>query len=166
MGRLNAEAPPPPRLPPLTLACQSFCPSPDSCPAQYLTSLCDDGQSAVLLQGAPVSYGHHKWACSELWSLSWLSSLARESAEWCSAAMPENSDGSSVPFFTFTSSFSRAAAPCWPPFTLFHFILRFWNQTFTCRAAQGARGKVSVRDTHTHTHSYKESLQFSAPECS
>lgn len=47
------------------------------------------------------------------------------------ALMPESSEGSSVPFFTFTSSFSRAAAPCWPPFTRFHFIRLFWNQTFT-----------------------------------
>lgn len=33
-----------------------------------------------------------------------------------------------------TSSFSRSLGEddC-PPFTLFHFILRFWNHTFTCR---------------------------------
>lgn len=112
----------------------------------YLASLYDDGNSANSSPSkdgpeeapGPLLWGvrgglcvHHKWACSELWSLSWLSSLAKESVEWWSAAMPENSDGSNVPFFTFTSSFSRAAAPCWPPFTLFHFILRFWNHTFT-----------------------------------
>ena len=76
---------------------------------------------------------YHKCACSELWSLSWLSSFASESPVcWRVAApIPESSEGSSVPFFTFTSSFSRAAAPCWPPFTLFHFIRLFWNHTFT-----------------------------------
>ncbi|TNN49620.1 hypothetical protein EYF80_040178 [Liparis tanakae] len=67
---------------------------------------------------------------------------AQESVEWWSAAMPENSEGSSVPFFTFTSSFSRAAAPCWPPFTLFHFILRFWNHTFTCDDRVLWRGSI------------------------
>lgn len=83
--------------------------------------------------GAGPHCVYHKCACSELWSLSWLSSLARESPVcWRVAApMPESSEGRRVPFFTFTSSFSRAAAPCCPPFTLFHFIRLFWNQTFT-----------------------------------
>ena len=76
---------------------------------------------------------HHKRACSELWSLSWLSSLARESLEWWSAAILENSECSNSAFFTLTSSFSFAIAPCWPPFTRFHFILLFWNHTFTYR---------------------------------
>lgn len=84
------------------------------------------------------SMRYHKCACSELWSLSWLSSFTRESPVcWRLAApMPESSEGSSVPFFTFTSSFSRAAAPCCPPFTRFHFIRRFWNQTFTFEPKQ------------------------------
>ena len=91
------------------------------------------GGASIRRRGLFLS-DHHKWACSELWSLSWLSSsLAKESVEWWRAAMPENSEGSSVPFFTLTSSFSRASAPCWPPFTRFHFILLFWNQTFTYR---------------------------------
>lgn len=74
---------------------------------------------------------YHNWAWSELWSLSWLSSLASESALWWSPTIPENSEGSSVPFFTCTSSFSLATAPCCPPFTRFHFIRLFWNHTFT-----------------------------------
>lgn len=126
----------------------------------YLASLYDDGESANSSpskegpqdEAGPTFWwwggrGHvwirHKWACSELWSLSWLSSLAKESVEWCSAAMPENSDGSNVPFFTFTSSFSRAAAPCWPPFTLFHFILLFWNHTFTCLSVRSRLTAIS-----------------------
>lgn len=76
----------------------------------------------------------HRLGCSELWSLSWLSSsvaVLGKLAEHCSPTIPENSEGSSIPFFTFANSFSWAAAPCWPPLTRFHFILLFWNQTFT-----------------------------------
>lgn len=76
---------------------------------------------------------HHKWPSSVLWSLSWLSSFDRMSPAWWppDVAIPESSEGSKVPFFTLTSSFSLATAPCWPPLTRFHFILRFWNHTFT-----------------------------------
>lgn len=80
-----------------------------------------------------ATFPYHNWACSELWSLSWLSSLISESALWWSPTMPENSEGSKVPFFTCTSSFSLATAPCCPPFTRFHFIRLFWNHTFTWR---------------------------------
>lgn len=96
--------------------------------------LCKACQQSIFPEnGAGTLSVYHKCACSELWSLSWLSSFASESPVcWRPAAlMPESSEGSSVPFFTFTSSFSRAAAPCWPPFTRFHFIRLFWNQTFT-----------------------------------
>lgn len=96
--------------------------------------LCKACQQSIFPEnGAGALSVYHKCACSELWSLSWLSSLASESPVcWSPAApMPDSSEGSSVPFFTFTSSFSRAAAPCWPPFTRFHFIRLFWNQTLT-----------------------------------
>lgn len=104
--------------------------------------LCKACQQSIFPEnGAGTLSVYHKCACSELWSLSWLSSLASESPVcWSPAApMPESSEGSSVPFFTFTSSFSRAAAPCCPPFTRFHFIRRFWNQTFTF--TQGRQNK-------------------------
>lgn len=84
----------------------------------------------------------HRWGCPVLWSLSWLSSSVAglgELAERWSPTIPENSDGSNVPFFTFTSSFSRAAAPCWPPLTRFHFILLFWNHTFTWQETQSSK---------------------------
>lgn len=98
----------------------------------------------------------HKWACSELWSLSWLSSLAKESVEWWSAAMPENSDGCNVPFFTLVSSFSRAAAPCWPPFTLFHFIRLFWNHTFTWLGQQtDAQKKENIKECNWFTAAWQ-----------
>lgn len=87
-------------------------------------------------------YGCHRWGFSELWSLSWLSSSVAglgELAVRCRPTIPENSDGSKIPFFTFTSSFSRAAAPCWPPFTRFHFILLFWNHTFTWEETQSSK---------------------------
>lgn len=146
----------------------------------YLASLYDDGKSAnsspskdgpeaeagPILWGAGVGWWgwlcvHHKWACSELWSLSWLSSLAKESVEWWSAAMPENSDGSNVPFFTLTSSFSRAAAPCWPPFTLFHFILLFWNHTFTYGwRRQKMSNPFLIRRKQTVTKTIKKQLGY------
>ena len=81
----------------------------------------------------------HSGGCSELWSLPWLSSSVAslgELAKHWSPTTPDNSDGGNRPFFTLTSSLSRAAAPCCPPFTRFHFILLFWNHTFTCEETQ------------------------------
>lgn len=75
--------------------------------------------------------------------------------------MPESSEGSSVPFFTFTSSFSRAAAPCCPPFTRFHFIRRFWNQTFTFESKQNRESFVySVAPPTSGQFAYIDSFKY------
>lgn len=117
--------------------------------------LCKACQQSIFPEnGAGTLSVYHKCACSELWSLSWLSSFASESPVcWRPAApMPESSEGSSVPFFTFTSSFSRAAAPCWPPFTRFHFIRLFWNQTFTFVEERKKNKKIEMESLKFDNH--------------